>query len=253
LSLKKIWNDQYDGVKISSLKDINLFNKEVESIISTSLNFIKKSKKKKLTILELGCGSGELIRRMDKIFISKKLKCKFIGVDFSKKAINQANSFSKKNQNFQCSDFLSYIKNLNSKSVDLVITQRSIMAVMKKSDQKNILKEINRVLNIKGCGIFSECFVSGLIKFNKLRKIAKLNPIKKVWHSLYLLETTIEKIFDDVKYLDFCSTYMMITRIIYPFFREPIHNEKIHDIAFSLPNSGTNSFLKIAIVNKKKR
>ena len=67
MSLKKIWNDQYDGVKISSLKDINLFNKEVESIISTSLNFIKKSKKKKLTILELGCGSGELIRRMDKI------------------------------------------------------------------------------------------------------------------------------------------------------------------------------------------
>ena len=58
----------------------------------------------------------------------------------------------------------------------------------------------------------------------------------------------LEAVFDSVEYIDFCSTYMIVTRLVYPLFEVPKHNQQIHDVAFRLPNSGSESYLKIAVV-----
>ncbi len=256
MSLKKTWNDQYDGEKFSSLKDKNLFFLETDAIIShihkSLLNFSKKEEE--IIILELGCGTGELLRQISRYLhnsFSFNLNQKNIGVDFSINAIKQAKKNASTNQKFICEDFLSYLVSQQSNSFDIIVTQRSIMAIMEEKLQNQMLHEINRVLKKDGVGIFSECFNSGLNHLNQLRKMANLDPIKKVWHSLYLDEKNFFQTFKDVEFNDFCSTYFLITRLIYPYFETPNHNQDIHNIAAKLPNSGTNSFLKLVRVTKK--
>jgi SAM-dependent methyltransferase len=259
MSLKKIWNEQYDGKNLSALKDKNLFDLEINSIISNIKEKLKTSNLKKkrgggIKILELGCGSGELIKRIDN-GLSRldhlELSLEFIGIDFSENAISQAKREASIQKKFICLDFQSYVDSLDNNSIDIVITQRSIMALMDRDLQNKLLLNINRILKCSGVGIFSECFESGLITVNQLRSKFNLNPIEKIWHSLYLEEKQFFRTFNNVKFDDFCSTYFLVTRVIYPFFKTPNHNEKIHDIAAGLPNFGENSFLKLALVSKK--
>lgn len=256
MSLKKTWNQQYDGKKISSLKDKNLYFLEVKAIISCIHKIIKNFSKNReeFIILELGCGTGELLKQIDNNFKNLSnfnINPKYVGVDFSINAINQAKKNALENQTFRCEDFLNYLVSKEPNSIDIIVTQRAIMAIMDQELQNQILYEINRVLKEDGAGIFSECFNSGLNNLNQLRELAKLGPIEKVWHSLYLEEENFFQTFEKVDFYDFCSTYFLITRIIYPYFDTPNHNQTIHDIAAKFPNSGTNSFLKLVQVAKK--
>ena len=113
-----------------------------------------------------------------------------------------------------------------------------------------LLEQINRVLSPAGIGIFSECFHNDLIRFNDLRKQAGLGAIAKVWHSLYLDESMFTDAFTECSFEHFCSTYMLLTRVVYPMFEEPKHNQLIHEIAAKAAEAGDTSFLKIAIVRK---
>ena len=256
MSLKKTWNEQYDGKSLSALKDKNLFDLEINSIISAIKEKLKPSNlgRRGIKILELGCGTGELIKRIDSSLSRSdhfELSLEFIGIDFSENAISQAKREASIQKKFVCLDFQSYVDSLENNSIDIVITQRSIMALMDRNLQNKLLLNINRILKKRGVGIFSECFESGLMTVNHLRSKFNLDPIEKIWHSLYLEEKQFFRIFNNVKFDDFCSTYFLVTRVIYPFFQTPSHNKKIHDIAAVLPNFGKNSFLKLALVSKK--
>lgn len=252
MSLVETWDKQYAGEVVTALKDDNLFMLEVEALITSVVEQVSNQKTTEtFTVLELGCGTGELIRRMDQRVHPKIKELKFFGVDFSENAIELAKNKSNSRQSFFKSDFISYIKQIPANSVDMVVTQRSIMALMEETDQKELLDEVNRVLIPGGSGVFSECFAAEFLSFNALRHVANLPPIDRVWHSRYLDESMLNDVFGEVLYRHFCSTYMLITRIIYPVFEEPVHNRQIHKMAAQLPNSGSTSFLKLAIVKKK--
>lgn len=252
MSIEKTWNKQYEGEVITALKDDQLFRLEVEAILEASNMQIQHKKPSEIIrVLELGCGTGELIRRMDSTFSVGYPGLIFVGVDFSENAIQLANRQGNSRQKFERSDFLSYLKTVPSNSIELVLTQRAIMALMEISEQDELLVEVNRVLVAGGAGIFSECFNSDLNSFNTLRNEAGLPPVEKVWHSRYLDEVMLSNIFENIDYQYFCSTYMLMTRIAYPMFCDPIHNQIIHKVASQMPNSGSTSFLKLAIVKKR--
>ncbi len=252
MSLDKIWDKQYEGEVITALKDNQLFELEIEAILNAINLHIQHGKSAEtITVLELGCGTGELIRRIDSTFSARYPGLIFFGVDFSENAIQLAKSHGNSQQKFERSDFLSYLKTIPSKSIDIVVTQRAIMALMEVNEQDELLVEVNRVLVAGGVGIFSECFTSDLNRFNALRSKAGLPRLEKVWHSRYLDELMLSNIFEIIDYQYFCSTYMLITRIIYPMFHEPVHNQIIHKAASQMPNSGSTSFLKLAIVKRR--
>jgi len=159
MSLKKTWNEQYDGKTFSALKDKNLFDLEVNAIILAIKEKLKTSNLENnvIKILELGCGTGELIKKVDNSLSSLehfKLSLEFIGIDFSENAISQAKREASTQKNFICLDFQSYVDSLNNNSIDIVITQRSIMALMDRDLQNKILLNINRILKTNGLGIF---------------------------------------------------------------------------------------------------
>ena len=243
--LETIWNNQYNDNENTALKDKNLFELEFNAIFSAISDNLQS--RKKIRILELGCGTGFLIKKIIEKFNKSDVLLLCDCVDFSKEAIELAREKKIKNVNFYCEDFFDFFKNYNQ-IYDFIISQRSIMAIMDHNKQINLLNHIQNSLNKTGIGILSECFEEQLIKLNNIRNDMGLKNIEKVWHSLYLTRDQFKNIFINVKFIDFCSTYFFVTRVIYPFFNKPMHNQEIHEKAAKLPNTGDFSFLKLVIV-----
>jgi SAM-dependent methyltransferase len=252
MSLVDTWEKQYEGEEVTALKDANLFRLEVDAILAAVSEHVLPRKNGSVHLLELGCGTGELIRQLDRALSAQCDGLRFKGVDFSENAVKLALDKGGDRQTFEASEFSAYMKAQPSDSVDIVVTQRAIMALMDEAPQRELLAEVNRVLRPDGVGVFSECFAGELERFDALRRTASLSPIGKVWHSRHLEESMFEGVFAAVEYRHFCSTYMLITRVIYPtFIEEPAHNQRIHDIAAKMPNSGTTSFLKLVVTKKR--
>ena len=244
-NLEAIWDNQYKHNEDTALKDENLFQLEFNAIYSEIFNNL--GSRKKIKILELGCGTGFLINKLINKFNNLDILLDCSCVDFSEKAIDSAKKKNIQNVTFYNKDFFDFFEQ-SYESYDFIITQRSIMAVMDKTKQIKLLDNIKSSLNKVGIGILSECFEEQLLKLNSARAIMGLKEIEKVWHSLYLTNDQLNIVFNNVHFKDFCSTYFFVTRVIYPFFENPLHNQDIHKKAFQLPNSGDFGFLRLAIV-----
>ena len=247
-NLSKVWDNYYQkSRKNYILKDDNFFKLEIQAISNQISNYTNKNKKP-LNILELGSGSGFLAS----IICSKILKKStyhYLGVDFSKQAVNKANKRKIKNCTFVQNDFLDFFSKTNE-FFDIIITQRSIMAIMNNKDQKKLLTFIKKHMNQKSVGIFSEVTTQAFKNLQKLRKKLKLSPLVKIWHSHHLDESVISKIFPHSEIIDYSSTYWLITRVIYPYFEEPKHNSLIHNFASNLSQEGDYGMVKLFLVKK---
>ena len=248
--LTQVWNEYYDESKKNTiLKDNNFFKLEINSIVENliiEINFIKKSSVK---ILELGSGTGFLASKIMLTLKKKKIQCNYTGIDFSPVANRKANKRNIKNCEFINSDFVEFLKSNNEK-FDFIITQRSIMAIMEKNSQLLLLKLIKKSLSKKGIGLFCECTVQALSEIQKLRKKLEILPLKKVWHSRYVDVNTILSLFTNTRIIDFASTYWFLTRIVYPYFKEPKHNTNFHKFAAVLPQEGNYGLVKLFVVQK---
>ena len=246
--LKKVWNKQYQSTeKATALKDRNFFNLEVKYIKKILLNEISKRKKKSIKILELGSGTGFLADSIVSELKKTSINCSYFGVDFSSVATKKAKSRKIPNSVFIKSDFIKFLKANNTK-FDYIITQRSIMAIMNTQTQIQLLKLIKNSLTKGGKGMFSEVSIQAFKTIQKLRATLEIEPIEKVWHSLYLDEKILYDIFPKTKKIDFSSTYWFITRVIYPYFEKPKHNTKLHDFAASIPQKGNYGLVKLFVV-----
>lgn len=248
-NLLKVWNNYYaTSNKDTAIRDENFFSLEIEAIISNLLKeILDKNKKTTIKILELGSGTGFLASQIVSLLNKNKVKYHYLGIDFSDVGIQKANKRKIDNCMFVRDDFIHFLKS-NKEKFDFIITQRTVMAIMEKNNQQQLLKLIKQSLNTKGCGILSECSVQALEEIQKIRKLLGIEPLKKVWHSRYLDERFLSKIFSNSKVIDFSSTYWLITRVIYPFFEEPKHNSKIHEVAAKLAQTGNYGLVKLFVV-----
>lgn len=248
--LTQVWNEYYtESQKNTVLKDNNFFKLEINSIVENLILEINLVKKSSVKILELGSGTGFLASKIMLSLKKKKIRCYYTGIDFSPVAIRKANERNIKNCKFVNSDFVDFLKS-NKEEFDFIITQRSIMAIMEKTSQLLMLKLIKKSLSKKGVGLFSECTVQALAKIQKLRKKLGISPLKKVWHSRYVDVDTILSLFNNVRIVDFASTYWFLTRIVYPYFEEPKHNTPFHKFAAVLPQEGNYGLVKLFVVQK---
>jgi len=179
---KKI-NQHYDKLankhkksKFSTMTDEYIVDEELNFIIN-----IIKNDKKKLNILDSGCGNGYTLDQVSGLSKNFSLH----GVDNNKSLIKIAHKRLSNKANIVKGDIRVFNKNFKNK-FDIIISQRVLVNILNESDQKKSLKNIISYLKKNGKLIASESFNYGFNKLNSARVKFNFKKIKPKLHSKYL-------------------------------------------------------------------
>ena len=246
MNKKKIlnyWNLRADNKILKCTNDINLERNEI-------IYFLSNIKKRK-TVLDIGCGDGELLRNL-----KKKNKCNGYGIDFSERLINVAKKKSK-NINYYCLD-MKKIKNQFKINVkfDYIITKRSIQNLTSWSDQKKFLNQIRFFSSSKTKILLMESSNDGLKKINHARTKLNLKKIIKPWHNLYLDDEKMKKTnFDGIKLIsikELFSTYYFTSRVLNAATnKKPKYNDLLNLTGWKLPQDIVKGFSQLRLYEFK--
>lgn len=186
---KKFFEQDAKNWSIKSNFKIKILN----SIHERNFYVLKKIKQhKSKSLLDVGCGSGDLC------YQAAKITNKTIGIDFAKGMINIANSkFKKKNLKFFADDFFSY--KLNEKYE--CIAANGFIEYLSIPDIKKFLDISKYLLKKNGILVFgSRNRLFNLFSLNKFsKKELKKNTFKKFYDESILLNNLKFKDFVKVK------------------------------------------------------
>ncbi|MFW6285743.1 MAG: class I SAM-dependent methyltransferase [Nanoarchaeota archaeon] len=134
-----VWNEHYQKQKLNSLIEL-----EVKRRTKFTLEFIKKIKKNNLKVLDIGCGSGNLLQKIKKL----NTNIDITGIDISSEMVKTA----QKNNNTK----KIYQKNIEKESLNQkfdVITLMGVFPYFK--NPKKTIKNIDNMLKPEGYIIFT--------------------------------------------------------------------------------------------------
>jgi SAM-dependent methyltransferase len=245
--LVDVWDNYYATMEDTAIKDRSFFELEVEAITSRVLAAAEASQSPNLRLLELGSGTGFLAERILERLQPLEAEIHFDGVDFSATGTEKARERALANCEFHESDFLAFVEGAEE-PYDILITQRSIMAILEPDPQTRLLEGVRDLIKPGGVGLLSEGSVQGLARLNELRAELGVEALEKVWHSRYLDEDEIDRIFPGVEVVHFAPLYWLLTRVVYPYFEEPRHNTPLHQFAATLPQTGDASPVRLFAV-----
>ena len=185
----------------STMPDFRVRELENKAIDLFLENFSKGN-----SILEIGCGNGLNLSR-----IAKQGYKNLEGMDFCREFVELANQINPNSKIIQadCAD-LPYEDN----TFDLIISQRVIINLLNRDDQKKAIEETLRVLKPKGNILFIEGFEEPNILINKLRSEFGLKAIPQPFHNMWFVEE---------EFISICNQYCEI-----------INNHNINDIQLKL-------------------
>jgi len=246
-SLIGVWDGYYAESSDTAIKDRPFFELEVQTLVGRLRAEAEARGPGRLRVLELGSGTGFLAERITEGLEPLDLELRYDGVDFSEVGVQHAVARELPGCAFHTADFIAFIE-AAAEPYDVIVTQRSIIAVMEAADQNRLLELLRDRLAPGGLGLFSEGSVQGLARLNELRQQLELEPLEKVWHSRYLDEDELARIFDSVETEHFAPLYWLITRVVYPFLEEPRHDTPLHRFAATLPQSGDYSPVRLFAV-----
>lgn len=215
------------------------------------INAIAKYLDHGLIVADIGCGNG-----FSTIEFAKRFKTDFIGFDYSEKMIFYANSYLmeqsegtlKGNVGFEVGDILKL--ETPNRLYDIVLTERCIQNIPTWDLQRKAVIETSKILKTNGLLIMTEGSLTGAKRLNKLRSIFGKPEMENIipWHnrflddSLLINDSTINEVYDFEKLDHFCSTYMLITRLIGP---------NMANLAMRFPNYGKFGYIKIYVWRKR--
>lgn len=172
-----------------------------------AMKYIKKFKPNKdiLRILDVGCGNGR-----DAFYFSDNIKCKIIGIDISKDAIEialkKAKKLQKKNVKFQIYNFLEF----NKGKYDIIFCS-GVYHFLKSNERTEFRNKIMRMLKPIGLLFLSTLSVGDTNYYGKG------TPIREESHSflfeysvekrVYLHFSTSEELTNDFSFLDIKELY----------------------------------------------
>ena len=242
------WNKRAKVIKVAGSNDPYLNIYETKKLIT-----LLKSKKK---ILDVGCGTGNLLDDINEV---KKISFG-VGIDFSSKMIERAKKINIKNKNlkFYNIDMNNYdeLKNITKQKFDYIITKRSIINVLSRKKQMNIIDNLGKLLKRSGKLLACECSRNDQQNLNKIRKQFNLKSINPPWHNLYFNDDQLKKFkFKNVKLTfmhDFTSTYYFVSRIINAIEKQkkkkiPKYNDLLNIIGWNLNENLIKGFSQTKI------
>lgn len=199
-------------------------------------------------ILDVGCGNGYSTFEFAKSYPRKW----FLGIDYSAKMIEQANTA--RVHNFPYVDFkVMDVRNLDGLGLyETIISERCLINLTSWDEQADAMLQMANKLG-EGCRlIVVENFLDGLKNLNDLRKMFDLHEITVRWHNRYLNKHEFETFCLGnrltIKYrANIGNLYYIISRVVYAALakgegQEPEYQNPINYIAAKLPNLGSYNF-----------
>ncbi len=245
--LVDVWDKYYTSDEDTAIRDRPFFELEVETIIARVYQHVEAAEAASVRLLELGSGTGFLAERIVERLQPLGRELHYDGVDFSALGVERSNRRELPQCDFHEADFLTFV-GAAEEDYDLIITQRSIMALLESEPQTRLLEGIRDLLKPGAVGLLSEGSIQGLDRLNELRAGLGVDRLEKVWHSRYLDERDIELVFGSVEVVHFAPLYWLLTRVVYPYFEEPVHNTPLHEFAATLPQAGDFSPVRLFAV-----
>lgn len=226
--VKQFWDRQaatHGDTYLATMPDKFLKELEIENISK----FLKPG----TYVADIGCGNGYSTFRY-----AENLDIKIQGVDYSEAMIEQADRVCGRLPNtlrarvsFRHGDVKE--TGLKNSAFDTVITDRCLINLTTRSDQEIALKELHRILKPNGYYLMCEDTEQGLYNLNQVRESVGLEPIKVRWHNLYLDETHIltvaQELFQLVEVVKFSSLYYLASRIINGKIAQELGHEPSYD------------------------
>ena len=207
---------------------------------------IAVSLKQEGTLVDLGCGNGYTLLSLAKSFKEWSL----IGVDFSESLIQGANQLLAQHEKelrthpqFICGDALLFVRDVESASVDCVLTERFIQNLPSSEVQKAVIREAYRMLRPGGRLLMCEGSEDGFDALNHLRSSVGLSVIPATSSdnvsAIRLKDADVEAFaekeigFKLVQKLG-SSIYFIIARVLHPLLvspQRPRFDARINDLA----------------------
>lgn len=174
------------------------------------------------SILEVGCGNGKLLNRLQ-----KKISIKaYHGTDFVQELIDKANKkyLKYKNINFDCFDMSTVSDNTFDTKFDYIISKRAIQNILSTKIQLKIIDNLGIHLRKNGKIILVESSSDAQKNINEIRRKYGLSKINPPFHNLFFNEKKLKSYkFKNVKLSqvdNFASNFYFITRVIYALYAQ---------------------------------
>ncbi len=205
------WGKKYKKNFRATTKHLNIKELEI-SIINKIIS--KNYGRKKISILEMGCGNGINLKYIKQKFKSNNL----FGIDYSSEMIKNANA-NNKNINFLLQDVTKPNLLLDNK-FDLIFTNRCLINLHSSKKVNNTIINIKNNLKKNGKVLFLENFVESHKKQNKFRNLLKMEERKVASFNKFLNLKKFNKIlssnFNITEVVNYSSLYDLLLYILLP-------------------------------------
>lgn len=193
-------------------------------------------------VFDIGCGNA-----LSLVALAKEKNCSGVGIDFSAGMVSTSQEYV-------------YLNNLQDEikifedsvppvptsygSFDVVLTNRSLINLTSREDQRTAILGVEQVLRPGGMFLMIECSNEGSDSTNNLRSKLKLDSIKAPWHNLFFNEKEVESwqtlTFKIEKFLHISSTYNLLSRVVYAKYAATtdelmVYDSLINQISLQLP------------------
>ena len=246
---KRYWDERakaHAGSPSATTNDVHLRRLEARTLLQSlrSLGIRPGTR-----VVDLGCGDGystlELTRALPDV--------EFTGIDYSEEMIGLAKSAAAKagasarRVHFALGNVLELDPAWSSAPFDVAITIRCLINVESLELQARAVEQIATCLRPGGVYVAIENFIEGHNAMNKARLGVGLDEIPVRWHNRFFSESEVtgisEPYFDEIRFVDFASSYYFATRVVYSAMcrhlgEEPDYDHPIHRLAPDLPPVG---------------
>lgn len=203
----------------STMEDPYIRESEVGFILEAIETYINRTGPgNQLSLLDVGCGNGYLLSVISERFPDLAL----YGVEFTPELYKLAQSRAIRHCSITNGDIRKADCFAAEFKVDIVITERVIINILKRKDQYLALRHIFKMMKLNGTYIMIESFTEPLVELQQARKEMCLGDIAESYQNKYLNEHVVTNL---KKYgmqelrskfpINYLSTHFYITRVVH--------------------------------------